>query len=173
MATRRCGVAIGPLVTTLAANTQASTAAPSVASSLRAGSVENLANDKGDGRSRSVAPSNASRIVEPTNGSDDEEGDAAGNAATPARAQSVIDIDEESSVEGPAAEESDKAERGMIQRHESIGNVLMSTQIASQKTGTHRYMRSSTLSHLLTMLETPLDVFMSSSATRRLVRAEE
>jgi hypothetical protein len=97
--------------------------------------------DDEDPHSDNIPPSNASRIIEHLDGSDDEGGDTAGRkAATLARAPSVIDLDKESSDEGPAAvansketnkiDETNKAKRGRIQSHESIRNMLMSMQIA-------------------------------------------
>jgi hypothetical protein len=152
------------LVTTLAANTQASMAATSAPSTPRR-SVEIEEVEEEGRHSGNVSPSNASRTVESTDRSDDEEGRKAARA---------IDIDNDSSDEEPVAKETDEAERGMILSRESIrlGNMLILIQTALQKNGTHQSMHSSTLSHLLTMLETQPDVFMSSSATRRHVRAK-
>jgi hypothetical protein len=65
----------------------------------------------------------------------------------------VIDVNDDSSEDVPAAEETDDAKHGMT--HESIDNHMLTlTQITSQKIGMHQSMHSSTLSHPLTMLET-------------------
>jgi len=115
------------LVTTLAADTQGSMAATSAASTQRSSvEVENV-DDEGH-HPRNVSPVNASRILESSDGSDDEGPEGNRKAA---KALSIININDNSSDEEPVPKESDKAERGMIQSHQSIGNMLMLTQIAS------------------------------------------
>jgi hypothetical protein len=140
--------------------------ATSAASTLRR-SVGIEEEEDADAHSRNVSPVNASRIVESSDGNDNNEG---GRRA--ARALSVINVNDDSSDEELVAKETDEAERGRIPSYESIGKYVNATQIALQKNGTHPFTHSSTLSHQLTMLETLLDVFMSSSATRRHVGAK-
>jgi hypothetical protein len=110
-----------------------------------------------------------SRGIRPVNESSDRSDDEGGRNAD--RAASVIDVNDNSDEE-PVSEETDEAERGTIPiQFTNIWRYVNVMQIASQNYGTHRFMPSSTPSHLLTILVTLLGVPMSSSAMRRRVTA--
>lgn len=141
----------------------------SVSGSLRR-SVEMEEVEDEDSHSSNIPPSNASRFIESSDENDNNEDEFVGGKR--ARASSVINIDDGSSEGAPAVEETDEAERGRIMNLLVIDRMLTSIQIASRKTGTHQSMRSSTLFHPSTTLETQHDVFMSSSATQSLVRVK-
>jgi hypothetical protein len=132
--------------------------------------IEEVEDENHRSNNLNAGPSNASRVVESSDDDPDEEGEAAGRGV--ARAQSVINIRDNSSDEEQAVTKADEAERGMIKSVIYWNMLLMPKQIALQKNGTHRSMHSSTLSRLLTTLETLRDVLMSSSATRRHVWAK-
>ena len=117
-------------------------------------------------------PLNMSWVAEPSD-EDDNEGGGDSGKKTRARAESIIDVNGDSSDEESAVGETAEAERDMVLQCESIRKhvdieCLMQTTLP--KSGTHRFMHSSTQFRLLTMLATHLGMFTSLSATQRHVK---